>query len=61
VAIGAKSDFGTGGVGSKISAAKKVGSYGISTLIVNGKTKDILATALKEDVDGTVFTPPLRV
>jgi glutamate 5-kinase len=55
VAIGAKSDFGTGGIGSKISAAKEVIRFGISTLIVNGNSKDILTRALSEDVDGTVF------
>ncbi|MDR1778665.1 MAG: glutamate 5-kinase [Clostridiales Family XIII bacterium] len=37
-----KSSFGTGGMESKISAAKTVGAYGTPMLLVNGKCKGIL-------------------
>ena len=47
--------FGTGGMDSKLEAAKTVGQYGIPMLLVNGRREDVL----KDVADGgvcTVFT-----
>jgi glutamate 5-kinase len=56
--IGAKSDFGTGGIMTKITAAKEMNKYGIPTILANGKHKGILTKAQVEDVDATVFWAP---
>ncbi|MDR3294415.1 MAG: glutamate 5-kinase, partial [Clostridiales Family XIII bacterium] len=53
--VGEKSDFGTGGIMTKISAAKEVNKYSIPTILVNGKTRDILIRAGTEKVEATVF------
>jgi glutamate 5-kinase len=53
--IGGKSDFGTGGIMTKITAAKEMNKYGIPTILLNGKQKGILTKALTEEVDATVF------
>ena len=48
--------FGTGGLDSKIEAAKTVGQYGIPLLLVNGRRENVLASVL----DGgrcTIFLP----
>ncbi len=50
-----KSDFGTGGIVTKIQAARRVSEYGIPMLLVNGKRKDILAKAAKGEGKGTIF------
>lgn len=50
-----KSSFGTGGIVTKIQAARMVNEYGIPMLLVNGKHKDIL-TGIKDGVQkGTIF------
>ncbi|GHU49158.1 hypothetical protein FACS1894127_1700 [Clostridia bacterium] len=53
--IGEKSDFGTGGIMTKIIAAKEMKKYGIPTILVNGKNKGILTKSQTEKVDATVF------
>ncbi len=50
-----KSDFGTGGIITKISAAKIVNEYGIKAVLLNGKKEDIILKALDGIEKGTVF------
>ena len=49
-----KSRFGTGGMDSKIEAAKTVREYGIPMLIVNGNNEKMIEDA-KNGVSGTLF------
>jgi glutamate 5-kinase len=57
---GSSSFEGTGGMASKISAAKKVGEYGVATLIVNGETPDVLRRAFDGQEIGTFVLPRPR-
>ena len=50
-----KSSFGTGGIVTKIQAARRVNEYGIPMLLVNGKRKDVLKNAVTEEGIGTIF------
>jgi glutamate 5-kinase len=50
-----KSNFGTGGIVTKIQAARRVNEYGIPMLLVNGKRKDILKNAVTGEGIGTIF------
>ena len=50
-----RSDFGTGGIVTKIEAARKVNKYGINLILLNGKKRDIIKNALLGEVKGTVF------
>lgn len=50
-----KSDFGTGGVVTKISAARSVNEYGIPLVLVNGTKLDILRKIADDTEKGTVF------
>jgi glutamate 5-kinase len=50
-----KSSFGTGGIVTKIQAARRVNEYGIPMLLVNGKRKDILKNAVTGEGIGTIF------
>lgn len=50
-----KSSFGTGGILTKIQAARTVNEYGIPMLLVNGKRRDILINALNGKEKGTIF------
>lgn len=50
-----KSSFGTGGIVTKIQAARRVNEFGIPMLLVNGKRKDILTNASKGLEKGTIF------
>ena len=53
---GASSTFeGTGGMTTKLRAAKKVAGYGISTLILNGGQPGLLPGVLTGETGGTVF------
>lgn len=56
IAIGGTSSFGTGGIASKIEAARLVNRYGLSMVLLNGKKPDIIKKALNEEETGTVFT-----
>ena len=42
IVTGGKSSFGTGGMDSKIDAARAVGEYGIPMILVNGKRQDVI-------------------
>ncbi len=54
--IGEKSSFGTGGIATKIEAARLVSQYGIPMILLNGKKSDIIKQALSGQETGTVFT-----
>ena len=49
------SSFGTGGIGTKIQAARTAGNFGIATVLLNGKKKDIILKAVDDEERGTVF------
>jgi len=51
------SSVGTGGMVTKLAAAKRVGRYGVPTLIINGRKTDTLASALDGEEVGTLFLP----
>ena len=51
---------GTGGMASKIRAAKKVGEYGVGTLIINGETPGLLPAVFQGRQAGTFFLPRTR-
>jgi glutamate 5-kinase len=53
---GTSSTFeGTGGMATKVRAAKKVGEYGVSTLIVNGERAGLLPRVLSGGPGGSLF------
>jgi len=52
-----RSKFGTGGIATKITAARKLADYAIPTVLLNGKKPDILRKALDGRETGTVFFP----
>lgn len=56
IKIGEKSSFGTGGIETKIEAARLVNKYGLSMILLNGKKPDIIKKALNDEETGTVFT-----
>ncbi len=56
-AAGSGSSVGTGGMLTKIAAAKRAGRYGVSTLIINGRKPGTLARALAGEEVGTLFLP----
>ncbi|HCE53421.1 MAG TPA: glutamate 5-kinase, partial [Shewanella baltica] len=57
MAGGASSAVGTGGMRTKIQAAKKAISHGIETFIINGFDADSFNQLLKGQNPGTLFTP----
>jgi glutamate 5-kinase len=48
---------GTGGMRSKIMAARKVGAYGVPTVIVSGKKQGVCASLFEGREIGTLFLP----
>lgn len=60
VAGGSGSAVGTGGMYSKILAAKKALSYNIRVNIVNGRKKGLIAALLRGEQAGTEFRPKTR-
>lgn len=50
-----KGDVGTGGMETKIQAARTVSKFGTSLLLVNGKTPNILGNISEGDDTGTIF------
>jgi len=52
---GSGSSVGTGGMATKLAAAKKAGKSGVATLIVNGKIPGILNRAMAGEEVGTLF------
>ncbi|HEY6008174.1 MAG TPA: glutamate 5-kinase, partial [Geobacteraceae bacterium] len=54
---GTGSAVGTGGMATKIAAAKKAGKSGVATLMVNGRNDATLTRALAGEELGTMFLP----
>lgn len=54
---GSCSGVGTGGMSTKVAAAKKAGKNGIPTIMAPGKQKGIIAAALQGKEVGTLFLP----
>ena len=54
---GTASSVGTGGMATKIAAAKKAGKNGIATVMVCGKSEGIILAALRGEEVGTLFLP----
>ncbi len=55
--IGSENFFGTGGITTKIKAAKTVNEYGIPMILANGKKDDILINLLENNEKATLFIP----
>ena len=53
----AGSKLGTGGMATKLSAAKIAGSQGIFTLLCSGQTEDVLLKIAGGEESGTLFLP----
>lgn len=53
----AKGTLGTGGMSTKVKAAKRVGLAGVGTLIVNGRTPGILRQVFSGEEIGSYFLP----
>jgi glutamate 5-kinase len=56
ISIGSKSSFGTGGIETKIKAAKLVTKYGTPLIVAKGKKKDILINLAEGKEKATIFT-----
>jgi glutamate 5-kinase len=54
---GSGSSIGTGGMATKIAAARKAGRNGVPTIMVSGKQNRIIQAALRGDEVGTLFLP----
>lgn len=54
---GSGSSVGTGGMATKISAAKKAGRYGVPTIVANGRSERILGRVMAGEELGTLFLP----
>lgn len=57
IQIGASNSFGTGGITTKIEAARIVNRYGIPMVLANGKHQDILRDLYNDEAKGTIFLP----
>ena len=55
ISIGGTSSFGTGGISSKIEAARLVNMYGNSMVLLNGKRSNIIRKAMDGEEKGTLF------
>lgn len=53
----AGTDLGTGGMATKIKAAKRASLYGVGTVIVNGRTPRVLSRMFDGEELGTYFLP----
>jgi glutamate 5-kinase len=54
---GSGSAVGTGGMATKVAAAKKAGKNGVATIMVSGKMSGIIVAALQGEQVGTLFLP----
>ena len=57
---GTGSSVGTGGMTTKVAAAKRAGQYGVPTVMLNGKRPELIAAALAGEEVGTLFLPAAR-
>ncbi len=55
ISAGEKSEFGTGGIATKIDAAEKVAAYGIDMILANGKAPRALLSLAEGTLPATVF------
>ncbi|SCZ00697.1 glutamate 5-kinase [Alkaliphilus peptidifermentans] len=55
IEIGKLSSFGTGGIETKIEAAKIVNKYGIPMILANGKREEIISDLIEGKVKATLF------
>lgn len=60
IKIGATNEFGTGGIATKIEAAKKCMAYGIPMVLSNGGTPHIISALAQGTARGTLFVPSDR-
>ena len=56
ITISGKSSFGTGGISTKIEAAKKTTASGIPLILANGKKEKALEKLCSGELKATVFT-----
>lgn len=54
------SSVGTGGMATKVAAAKRAGQYGVPTIMLNGRRPELIADALTGKEVGTLFLPAAR-
>jgi glutamate 5-kinase len=54
---GTGSTVGTGGMATKVAAAKKAGKNGVATIVASGKRHGIIVAALQGQEVGTLFLP----
>jgi glutamate 5-kinase len=54
---GSGSSVGTGGMATKVAAAKKAGKNGVATVMVPGKREGIIAAVMRGEEVGTLFLP----
>ena len=54
---GTGSSVGTGGMATKVAAAKRAGEYGVPTFMLNGTQPELIARALAGEEVGTLFLP----
>ena len=54
---GSGSTLGTGGMATKVAAARKAGRNGVATIIVSGKRERIILAAIRGEEVGTLFLP----
>ncbi|MCK5539810.1 MAG: glutamate 5-kinase [Deltaproteobacteria bacterium] len=52
-----KSAVGSGGMLSKLEAARKAAAYGIPTVIANGRRPGVMSRVLAGEDEGTIFLP----
>lgn len=55
ISIGKTSSFGTGGIVTKLKAARLVNSYGIPMIVAKGKTSNIILELANGNEKGTLF------
>ncbi|WP_129597060.1 glutamate 5-kinase [Anaerophilus nitritogenes] len=56
IQMGEENPFGTGGIATKIEAARKVNQYGIPMILTNGQHEDVLKNLLEGKQKATLFT-----
>ncbi len=54
---GSGSSVGTGGMATKVAAAKKAGKNGVATIMLSGKRDGIILAAMRGEEVGTLFLP----
>lgn len=57
MAGGSGSRLGTGGMATKLAAAKKVARYGLPTIMAAGKRPGVISAVLRGEEVGTLFLP----